>query len=260
MDNKTLQRSLKTLGYYDGPIDGIMGGKALDAVDKLLKSEIPADIVDKWSADRKVIAAKQITLREMNIEVGIIDGMMGPSTQHAIEVWQNMVRAVPGDEADHVPLAKIVWPTQAQVPGFYGPVGTSQVMLELPYKMKLAWDVSKPMTRFSCHTKVRDSLGRVFAAVLASYGETEIAKLRLDMFGGCLNVRKMRGGNSWSMHSWGIAVDMDPENNQLRMGRDKATFARPEYDPWWDAWEAEGWVSLGKARNYDWMHTQAARL
>jgi len=70
----------------------------------------------------------------------------------------------------------------------------------------------------------------------------------------------MRGGNSWSMHSWGIAIDFDASRNQLRWGREKAVLAKPVYDAWWKAWEDEGWVSLGQERNYDWMHVQAARL
>ena len=44
----------------------------------------------------------------------------------------------------------------------------------------------------------------------------EIHRLRLDVWGGCLNVRKMRGGTRNSMHSWGIALDYDPQNNQLK--------------------------------------------
>jgi hypothetical protein len=36
--------------------------------------------------------------------------------------------------------------------------------------------------------------------------------------------------------------------------------AQPEYAPFLDLWEAEGFVSLGRARNFDWMHVQAARL
>ncbi len=81
-----------------------------------------------------------------------------------------------------------------------------------------------------------------------------------DQFGGSLNVRRIRGGKSWSMHSWGIAIDFDPANNQLRWGRDRARFAKPEYEAFWAAWEEEGWVSLGRTRNFDWMHVQAARL
>lgn len=51
-----------------------------------------------------------------------------------------------------------------------------------------------------------------------------------------------------------------PDRNQLKMGRDRAVFARPDYDVWWRCWEEEGWTSLGRTRNYDWMHVQAARL
>ncbi|MCA1748660.1 MAG: M15 family metallopeptidase [Sphingomonadales bacterium] len=70
----------------------------------------------------------------------------------------------------------------------------------------------------------------------------------------------MRGGSSWSMHSWGIAIDFDPANNQLRWGRDRARMAKPAYAPFLNAWESEGWISLGRERNFDWMHVQAARL
>jgi hypothetical protein len=70
----------------------------------------------------------------------------------------------------------------------------------------------------------------------------------------------MRGGSAWSTHAWGIAIDWNPSSNKLKWGREQATLARPEYDAWWDIWEEEGWLSLGRARNYDWMHVQAARL
>ena len=90
------------------------------------------------------------------------------------------------------------------------------------------------------------------------YAFQEIQRLRLDLWGGCLNVRTMRGGTRYSLHSWGIAVDYDPERNRLKWGRDRAAFAQPEYDPWWRLWEEEGWVSLGRHRNFDWMHIQAA--
>ena len=96
--------------------------------------------------------------------------------------------------------------------------------------------------------------------VLDHYGPERIRELGLDLFGGCLNVRRMRGGSAWSVHAWGAALDFDPERNQLRWGRARARFARPEYEKWWALWEAEGFLSLGRARDFDWMHVQAARL
>jgi len=62
------------------------------------------------------------------------------------------------------------------------------------------------------------------------------------------------------MHAWGVALDFDPNRNQLNWGRDRASFSHPDYDNWWKCWEEEGWISLGRKRNFDWMHIQAARL
>ena len=82
----------------------------------------------------------------------------------------------------------------------------------------------------------------------------------MELFGGSLNVRRMRGGSAWSIHSWGCAIDFDPERNQLRWKKPKAVLSSAECADFWHFWEEEGWVSLGRARNYDWMHVQAARL
>jgi hypothetical protein len=145
---------------------------------------------------------------------------------------------------------------------FFGPVGANQATLELPagYPMRVAWDPAKAITRFACHEKICAPARRVLVRVLDHYGPARIAELKLDRFGGCLNVRRMRGGSAWSTHAWGAALDFDPERNQLKWNRTQARFARPEYDRWWSLWEAEGFVSLGRARDFDWMHVQAACL
>lgn len=144
---------------------------------------------------------------------------------------------------------------------FYGNVGENQTTLILPYQMYLAWDVKKTVTKITCHEKIHDSLKNIFKNTLDSYGLSEIKKLKLDSFGGCLNVRKMRGGSSWSIHSWGAAVDLDPDRNQLRWGKDKAQFAKPEYNIFWEiVCDVEKWTSLLKSRNMDAMHFQAANL
>jgi len=62
------------------------------------------------------------------------------------------------------------------------------------------------------------------------------------------------------MHAWGIALDYFPAKNRLKWHQDKALFARPAYDAWWEIWEDEGWVGLGRVRDFDWMHIQAVRL
>ena len=188
--------------------------------------------------------------------VGVIaDGEIGPMTLQAIV-------SKLGIEIDTTTTIRNNWPKQdyASMVKFYGNVGENQTTLILPYEMYLAWEPETKVHKISCHEKVHDSLKRIFEKTLNHYGIEKIKELKLDSFGGCLNVRKMRGGSSWSIHSWGAAVDLDPDRNQLKWGRDKAEFAKPEYDAFWEIVEGEGWTSLLRARNYDAMHFQAANL
>ena len=78
----------------------------------------------------------------------------------------------------------------------------------------------------------------------------------MDLFGGCLNVRRVRGGNSWSIHSWGAAIDLDPEQNSLPMHRERATMPEAVIN----IFAEENWVSMGRERDFDYMHFQAAML
>lgn len=154
------------------------------------------------------------------------------------------------------------WPkhSTAAMVKFYGQRGQNLVRLKTPYPLRLAWKPYSTIHSFIIHKKCHDSALRVMQKVLSVYGVDEIKRLRLDLWGGCFNNRAVRGGTRPSTHAWGAAIDWDPERNQLRWGRAKASLAKPDYEEWWKAWEAEGWVSLGRQRNYDWMHVQAANL
>jgi hypothetical protein len=154
------------------------------------------------------------------------------------------------------------WPKQnfSSMTAFYGPVGENMTQIQLPYEMYLAWDQNAKVKKISCNKKCAESLHKIFEQTLKTYGLKDIQKLKLNSFGGCVNVRKMRGGSAWSIHSWGAAVDLDPDRNLLKWGRDKASFAKKEYDNFWKIVESESWISLGRVKNYDWMHFQAALL
>lgn len=152
------------------------------------------------------------------------------------------------------------WPKQGNVRSVFGEPGgldCTAGMVDLAYPMRIAWDKTQIIRKFRCHQKVEASLERVFQKTLAHYGLSGVSKLGLDLFGGCYNFRKMRGGKSWSMHSWGIAVDLDPERNQLKWTKARASFAKPDFLPFWRIVESEGFTSLGRKYDYDWMHFEA---
>lgn len=128
------------------------------------------------------------------------------------------------------------------------------VFAQVPFPLKIAWDKNLKTQKIRCHKLVKNDIENIFKDILKEYGIQKIQELGIDLFGGCFNCRNMRGGSKMSMHSWGIAIDLDPERNLLRWGRDKAQFAKPEYKKMIDIFYKHGWVSLGKEKNYDWMH------
>jgi hypothetical protein len=94
----------------------------------------------------------------------------------------------------------------------------------------------------------------VFNDLLSHYGYDKIKELGIDLYGGCFNYRRMRSGSAWSMHAWGIAIDLDPARNTMRETKRTARFARPEYKPMIDIFYKHGFISLGREKDFDWMH------
>lgn len=192
-------------------------------------------------------------VREFQSRTGLkVDGDPGPAT------WAKL------DELAPKQGAQFVWPASyAGMTAFYGPPGGPDCTAGravLPFAFPLAWDNSQRVSTISCHRKVAPALMGIFADAAAHYGEDEFRRLRLDRFGGCFNDRPMRGGTRKSVHAWGAAIDLDPTMNQLSWGADKASFGKPAYEPFWRIVEGYGATSLGRAKNYDWMHFQFAGL
>ncbi len=259
---KLVQMSLNRHYKASLKVDGIAGKGTAAALLKIVA------IPSHWNLERQIIGYVQHVCNFEDIPGGPVDGFWGPQTEYGYEILRDKLNGKTttpwrDDEGiGGVVEAENPWPlsTQDELTKFYGEVGTGQIKLRVPYPLKIAWAPEKTVNTITCHGKVSQSVTRVLTAVKNHYGMERISSLGLDMWGGTLNVRKMRGGTKWSTHSWGMAFDWDPGRNRLRWKRDKAQLAKPEYEMWWSFWETEGWISLGRERNYDWMHVQAATI
>lgn len=134
------------------------------------------------------------------------------------------------------------------------------VTIKLPYKMRVAWEKKSVVSQIQCHKLIADQLLAVFEDILAHYGYERVVELGIDLYGGCFNYRLMRGSmTTLSRHSWGTAIDLDPDRNLLKETAKTARFARPEYKPMIDIFYKHGFISLGREKNYDWMHFEIGR-
>jgi hypothetical protein len=145
----------------------------------------------------------------------------------------------------------------ASMVAYYGSPGDegNLVRFKMPYPMRL-YTRSAPanLTSHRCHRKVKDSLEAVLKDLLDSFGLPWITENGLDVYGGCYNFRKKRGGNSYSKHAWGVAIDLNPAENGLHdHWPTKANMPEEAIE----VFERHGWKSLGRLIGRDAMHFEA---
>ena len=189
-------------------------------------------------------------IRLIQARLGVdADGIIGPRTVEAL------MGALAIEE-------RPVWPTQAMVRSgrsCFGRAGCESDLVSMvpPYPLKYE---GKAVRSIRVHKLIAPHVEAALREVLEHYGQEEITRLGLDVYGGSYNYRPTSTGSALSMHAWGIALDFAPQTNALRMQAPAATLSHPDCVAWWQIWERHGAVSLGRARDYDWMHLQFARL
>jgi hypothetical protein len=269
MTPSDLQRLLAAAGYYTGAIDGDIGTKSLAAIDAILTTHAAECTTDPsaWSAKRRQIGAGQLVLKHAQCDPGVVDGYAGNQTIGALLAWnhrQTYGRDLELDRTRTGPAIDSDFPKQSQCSTYYGNPGPAVerklVLVDLPFAMRLDWNLPKKVTRVQLHTRCADSAREAMKEILRKYGNDELRRLGLDRHAGTYNHRRMRGGTAWSMHAYGCAWDFHAAPNGLTTRCPQALFCGREYRKFFDIWEAHGWVSLGRAIGRDWMHVQAARL
>jgi hypothetical protein len=111
------------------------------------------------------------------------------------------------------------------------------------------------------HKDVVSQFTNAFTEVLNTYGLEQIQKLGLNTTSGTYVVRANRNDASkYSLHSWGIAIDMlageNPNKGRTSKTTPPATFSTSEYTKFVNILEKHGLYSLGKYKDKDWMHFQ----
>jgi len=152
--------------------------------------------------------------------------------------------------------------SEAQIISKYGTPGNPDnfVTIGIPYPMRIAWDTKTIIRKMQCHEEAAIPFMCVFEDLLKHYGLQNIQALGIDLFGGCINVRPMRGSkNKWSRHAWGIAIDLDPARNGLKVKSPIAQFSKLEYQPMIDIFYKHDFISYGREKNFDWMHFELGK-
>lgn len=150
------------------------------------------------------------------------------------------------------------FPTSSNITAFYGPHGvpggytppTKTIILPFP----IYYEGSK-VAKLSPHEKCADSLLRVFERIAEVYPTQGLRdKAGITTYDGLYNPRKMRGGSSWSMHSWAIAIDLNAgENGNSTPWPTKATMPLEVME----CFAREGWTAAGAFWSRDAMHFEA---
>jgi hypothetical protein len=169
------------------------------------------------------------------------DGFWGPKSTAAC---QRHLRAL-------MPTAN-PWPAsdEASLRKFYGEPGDTH-LVSIPVGALPVAYMGRPVKTIRCHERAAESLSRALAAIAAGANRGI-----LSTYAGSFNLRRMRGGTSLSTHSWGIAIDFDPDRNGNRVHW--PTQAKMPIGIM-EEFAREGWLSAGAFWSRDAMHFQATR-
>lgn len=212
----------------------------------------------------------QQMLKERGFDPGPIDGIPGPRTEAA---WLAFEEAREKDEQRSHAFTATNWPRQREVPNYFGAIEIGKdglpterwqnrflTQIRLPYPMRLSWDHDTVVRSITCHKSVARDLSNILGEILEYYGSVAAVKeARMDLYGGCYNFRRMRGGSNLSMHSYGIAIDIDPERNPLGRKWEPDKGMMPEAVI--AIFKRHGWTWGGDWKSpADPQHFQAAKL
>jgi len=121
---------------------------------------------------------------------------------------------------------------------------------EIPFPLRLSWKPHVLTKYIQCHRDIGEALIDALHEIGQYKGVDWLGDKRYDYYGGCFNFRKKRGQGQLSVHSYGIAIDLNP---QLAPYRKKSH--QPKFIV--DAFVSRGFYWGGDWLVPDGMHFQA---
>ena len=86
MELNDVQSYLNGIGLYQGEVDGKYSPLVKVAIEALFLNQGVTNF-NGWSKNRRIVAAEQLLVRIEGIEIGKIDGLLGPQSRYAFEVF-----------------------------------------------------------------------------------------------------------------------------------------------------------------------------
>ena len=240
--------------------DGVIGPKTLTAIAKILGITVSS--------------YKTITIKNIQKAVGATtDGVIGPKTLNAIIDKMSKV-SIKKEEVDPliqkyidkpINFTKVNYKAQPVKQSelrkgttIFGKAGCENMLVSVsvPSNYPLKYE-GKSMKSIRIHKLVADRLEAALKDIINHYGE-DIEKVAPGacVYDGSYNLRKTTSSSSYSIHSWGLALDFDASKNTMKMAAPKARLSQDIYKPFLDILEYHGFLSLGRRGDYDWQHCQ----
>ena len=194
----------------------------------------------------------QAPIKELQSRIGVVaDGFWGPKSTKAAKDHLRAMMPTPHP-----------FPPKSGVEAFYGRHGEPDgrfsppaEVIKLPFT--IYYGLNQPINELSPHVLCADSLLRVFERLAVVYPDTASRKKAgILTYDGLYIARKMRGGSSWSMHSWRIAVDFNAGNNGNRSHWPLRATMPIEV---MECFAQEGWTAAGAFWSRDAMHFEAVK-
>ena len=119
----------------------------------------------------------------------------------------------------------MTWPkdTTAAKNAFYGDFHeknwSSANLVRLIPPFQMYYDKKPMKSGILVHRKIVPALNAAFNEIWEKVGKDQkkADATGITDFGGCFNIRQIAGSNSWSNHSWAMALDFSPSTNGFNM-------------------------------------------